>query len=342
MSFTSYSGNSRSVVSDKVRRADFNEIPLISLKSPKEELLAQLTDACTRVGFFYIKDHDVPQDKIDRLFATAADFFSQDLSKKNEINYKKSRILRGYEPPAEVRTDETRKPDLNEAFNWGYEKSLDPMLTGSEDTPGISDWKDNPMSGPNAWPDMPGFQDSVRAYYAEVLQLARSMIRLFAEVLNLPPNFFDDFVATPGAMGRLIHYPPQPASDPDALGIGAHTDIECFTILCQGPELPALQILNADGEWIQAPPIPGTFVVNIGDLLARWTNDRFISTVHRVWNVTGKERYSIPFFFGVNYDATVRTLDSCLAEGEKSKYEPIQAGEYVWKRLSVSRVDQKE
>lgn len=137
MSFTSYSGNSRSVVSDKVRRADFNEIPLISLKSPKEELLAQLTDACTRVGFFYIKDHDVPQDKIDRLFATAADFFSQDLSKKNEINYKKSRILRGYEPPAEVRTDETRKPDLNEAFNWGYEKSLDPMLTGSEDTPGM-------------------------------------------------------------------------------------------------------------------------------------------------------------------------------------------------------------
>ncbi|ETS84720.1 hypothetical protein PFICI_02745 [Pestalotiopsis fici W106-1] len=340
MSFTSYSGNSRSVVSDTARRADFSEIPLISLKAPKEDLIAQLTDACARVGFFYVKDHDVPQGVIDQLFQTATEFFSQDLARKNEINYKKSRILRGYEPPAEVRTDETRKPDLNEAFNWGYEKSLDPLFAGSDDTPG-PEWKDNPMSGPNAWPDMPGFQGSIRAYYVQVLQLARNMIRLFAEVLHLPPNFFDELVSTPGAMGRLIHYPPQPASDPDALGIGAHTDIECFTILCQG-SVPALQILNAGGEWIEAPPIPGTFVVNIGDLLARWTNDRFVSTVHRVWNVTGQERYSIPFFFGVNYDATVSTLDSCLAEGEKSKYEPIQAGEYVWKRLSVSRVDQKE
>ncbi|KAF3019376.1 hypothetical protein E8E14_011640 [Neopestalotiopsis sp. 37M] len=338
MSFTSYSGNSRSVVSDTARRADFCEIPLISLKAPKEELIAQLTDACTRVGFFYVKDHDVPQGAIDQLFRTATEFFSQDPDRKNEVNYKKSRILRGYEPPAEVRTDETRKPDLNEAFNWGYEKSLDPLFSGSDNTP---EWKDNPMSGPNAWPSMPGFQESIRAYYVEVLQLARNMIRLFAEVLHLPPDFFDDLVSTPGAMGRLIHYPPQPASDPDALGIGAHTDIECFTILCQG-SVPALQILNADGEWIEAPPIPGTFVVNIGDLLARWTNDRFVSTVHRVWNVTGQERYSIPFFFGVDYDATVSTLDSCLAEGEKSKYEPIQAGEYVWKRLSVSRVDQKE
>lgn len=197
------------------------------------------------------------------------------------------------------------------------------------------------MSGPNVWPDMPGFKGSVSEYYADVLGLARKMIRLFAEVLLLPPDFFDSLVSTPGAMGRLIHYPPQQASAPDALGIGAHTDIECFTILCQGT-VPALQILNVEGEWIQAPPIPGTFVVNIGDMLARWTNDRFVSTVHRVWNVTGQERYSIPFFFGVNYDATIKTLDSCLADGEKSKYEPVLAGDYVWKRLSVSRVDQKE
>lgn len=197
------------------------------------------------------------------------------------------------------------------------------------------------MSGPNVWPSIPGFRDAVASYYGDVLGLARTMIQLFAEVLHLPPNFFDPVVSTPGAMGRLIHYPPQPASEPDALGIGAHTDIECFTILCQGT-VPALQILNVEGEWIQAPPIPGTFVVNIGDMLARWTNDRFVSTVHRVWNTTGLERYSIPFFFGVNYDATIKTLETCLAEGETSKYEPVLAGDYVWKRLSVSRVDQKE
>lgn len=197
------------------------------------------------------------------------------------------------------------------------------------------------MSGPNAWPDMPGFQEAVGSYYAELLGLARQMIKLFAEVLSLPPDFFDSLVSTPGAMGRLIHYPPQESSNADALGIGAHTDIECFTILCQG-SVPALQVLNSEGEWIQAPPVPGTFVVNIGDLLARWTNDRFVSTVHRVWNVTGQERYSIPFFFGTNYDATISTLQSCLDAGGKSKYDPVLAGDYVWKRLSASRSDQKE
>lgn len=136
MDFTSFSGSKRTIASDAARRADFNEIPIISLNASKEQVLAQLTDACTRIGFFYIKDHGVPQEKVDRMFSLAEDFFAQDLTKKNEINYKKSRILRGYEPPAEVRTDETRKPDLNEAFNWGYEKSLDPSWSRDSDAQG--------------------------------------------------------------------------------------------------------------------------------------------------------------------------------------------------------------
>lgn len=197
------------------------------------------------------------------------------------------------------------------------------------------------MSGPNVWPDYAGFKDAVSAYYGEVLALARKLVKLFAIVLGLPPTYFDALVSTPGAMGRLIHYPPQNALDPDALGIGAHTDIELFTILAPGT-VPALQILNTVGEWIQAPPIEGAFVVNIGDMLARWTNDKFVSTVHRVWNITGKERISVPFFFGANYDVVIETLESCLKDAEVSKYEPVLAGEYVWKRLSASRVDQKE
>jgi isopenicillin N synthase-like dioxygenase len=195
------------------------------------------------------------------------------------------------------------------------------------------------MSGPNVWPEFPSFKETVGEYYAEILKLARRLIRLFALVLDLPETFFDKFVSTPGAMGRLLHYPPQAANDPEALGIGAHTDIECFTILCQGT-VPALQILNAKGEWIQAPPIPGSFVVNIGDMLARWTNDKFISTVHRVWNITGKERYSIPFFFGANYDAVISTLESCLTDGQ-TKYEPVLAGDYVYKRLAASRLEKQ-
>ncbi|KAE9966895.1 hypothetical protein EG327_011688 [Venturia inaequalis] len=131
--FTSFAGNKRTIASDTARTASFNEIPIISLKSPNAELIAQLRDACTRVGFFYIQDHDVPQEKIDKTFKIAKSFFAQEKEVKNEINYKKSRILRGYEPPAEVRTDETKKADLNEAFNWGYEKALDPERRDSDD-----------------------------------------------------------------------------------------------------------------------------------------------------------------------------------------------------------------
>lgn len=137
MEFTSFAGNKRAVESDIARQADFNEIPLISLNAPTKELLSQFKDACTRVGFLYIKDHGVPQEKIDALFGTAEKFFAQDINAKNVINYKKSKILRGYEPSAEVRTDETKKPDLNEAFNWGYEKSLDPLWADMMKQPGI-------------------------------------------------------------------------------------------------------------------------------------------------------------------------------------------------------------
>ncbi|CAH0027726.1 unnamed protein product [Clonostachys rhizophaga] len=151
------------------RSASFDKFPLISLKAPKKELLDQLKDACTRVGFFHIKDHGVPADKIEAFFSMAEKLFAQEKEVKNQINHKQSKILRGYEPPpTEVRTDENRKPDVNEAFNWDYEKELDPL------------WNDTEATA-------------------------------------------------------------------DALGIGAHTGIELYTILAPGT-VPALQILNTNGE----------------------------------------------------------------------------------------------
>lgn len=197
------------------------------------------------------------------------------------------------------------------------------------------------MQGPNAWPAQQGFKEHVAAYYGEVLGLARRLVRLFALVLGLPRNHFDSVITRPGAMLRLLKYPAQDPSKSDAFGIGAHTDIECFTILCQGTQ-PALQVLNIEGAWIEAPPIPGTFVVNIGDMLARWSNDVFISTVHRVLNVTGHERFSVPFFFGVNYDAMIEPLETCIKEGQTAAYEPVQAGDYVWRRLAKSRLNEEE
>ena len=209
----------------------------------------------------------------------------------------------------------------------------------------LVDWSDflvkssSALTGPNAWPSIPGFKHTMAAYYAQILTLARRLIRLFAQVLNLPSTYFDSMFETPGAMARILHYPPQlPTST--AFGIGAHTDIECFTILCQGSQ-PTLQILSADGEWLSAPPIPGTFVVNIGDMLSYWSNDTFVSTVHRVLNITGEERYSIPFFMGPSYEVVIEPLENYVKEGQRN-YDSVVAGDYVWKRLAQSRLSDAE
>lgn len=197
----------------------------------------------------------------------------------------------------------------------------------------------SPLTGPNAWPCVPDFKPTMAAYYGQVLTLARRLIRLFAQVLDLPPTYFDHMFKIPGAMCRILHYPPQPPTTP-SFGIGAHTDIECFTILCQGTQ-PALQILSADDEWLSAPPIPETFVVNIGDMLSYWSNDTFVSTVHRVLNITGEERYSIPFFAGPTYETLIEPLENCVKEGKKN-YNSVLAGDYVWKRLAKSRFSDEE
>jgi len=166
------------------------------------------------------EDHGVPQDIIDRVFQTARHFFDQPLAAKNMINYKQSPILRGYEPVGEVRTDETKSADLNEAFNCGYEPELDPQ-NGQSSPADIT--TESVMQGPNAWPPLLGFKDDVAEYYGAVLSLARRLVKIFARVLGLDAEYFDHVVTYPGAMLRLLKYPAQDPSQPDALGIGAHT-----------------------------------------------------------------------------------------------------------------------
>lgn len=125
--YTSYSGNTRIVVSDTSRQADFNEIPIISLALFQDKVIAQIRDACTRVGFFYIKDHSVPHAAIDRVFGAGKDFSALTREEKMETHFRRNKLLRGYEGPRETMVDATRKPDLSESFNWGYETELDPV-----------------------------------------------------------------------------------------------------------------------------------------------------------------------------------------------------------------------
>lgn len=346
MAFTSFAGKRYQILSDHVKESvGFDEIPMIDLTQPQQQLVHRLRDACTRVGFFYISNHGIPQSTIDRVLASAEDFFKQDTEVKQQVHFKNGNALCGYEGMQNVYTDETRKPDLNEAFSWRYSPDLDPLHSGSSQTSIVAQedhTHDFLVSGQNLWPETkPELRRAIAEYYGQVLILARRLIRLFALVLSLPETYFDEMMQHPGSMGKILHYPPQPALGPDPpFGIGAHTDIECFTILCQGGNVPALQVLNPNGEWILAPPISGTFVVNIGDMLARWSNDTFRSTIHRVLNITGRERYSMPVFIGPSYDTVIRPLETCLVDG--AKYDPISAGLYVWKRLAISRLDKDE
>ncbi|KAK4998545.1 hypothetical protein LTR66_002251 [Elasticomyces elasticus] len=166
----------------------------------------------------------------------------------------------------------------------------------------------------NVWPsedDLPGFFNEIKEYYGEVLHLARHMFRLFALSLNLPEDHFDAMCTHPGGIARLMYYPP--AKDPTPLdanhkdveiGLGAHSDYECFTVLLSS-SAAGLEILSPDNVWTPAPPVDGSFIINVADFMMRWTNGVYKSTVHRVVNRTTKERYSVPFFFSVNYDQLV-------------------------------------
>lgn len=176
----------------------------------------------------------------------------------------------------------------------------------------------------------------------QVLGLARHIFRLFALSLNLLEDYFEPLVTHPGGIARLLKYPPssnpKPLSTTDQeeeLGLGAHTDYECFTLLLQSPT-PGLEILSPDGKWISAEPVEGGLVVNVADFLTRWTNDVYKSTVHRVVNRTARERYSVPFFFSINYEETVETLPSCVSEENPSKFPPISAGKYIHDRLALT------
>jgi len=174
-----------------------------------------------------------------------------------------------------------------------------------------------------------------------VVHLGKTLFPLFALALDLPEDFFDDKTTKPAAIMRLLHYPPQIGTvDDRVIGIGAHTDYECFTILWQD-QVQALQVLNTNKQWIDAVPIPGSFVVNLGDQFARWTNDVFQSTVHRAVNRSGVERYSIPLFFGTDYDVELNPLPSCIDEDAPPKYEVVTAGEYVKSRLEATYAHSK-
>ncbi|KAF7968293.1 hypothetical protein HWV62_31037 [Athelia sp. TMB] len=282
-----------------------------------------------------VKNHGVSADVIFNALDAAKCFFDLPEESKKAIDIHKSPAFKGYTALLGENTDPENRGDLHEGFDIGWEPE-----EGSS-TPAV-ERNDGAMAGENVWPDgVPGFRSTVLAYYHAVVRLGQLLFPLFALALDLPENFFDDKTTKPAAIMRLLHYPPQPPRPLEkVLGIGAHTDYECFTILWQDG-VGALQVMNADGKWVDAVPIEGTFVLNLGDQFARWTNDIFKSTLHRAINKSGRERYSIPLFFGTDYDVKLEPLPGCVTEERQAKYEVVTAGEYVKSRLEATYAHSK-
>jgi isopenicillin N synthase-like dioxygenase len=179
--------------------------------------------------------------------------------------------------------------------------------------------------GPNVWPaDLPGFEPTMAGYFEAMRRLSERLMKGIALSLDLSEDYFDTFKKDPVATLRLLHYPPQREdAAPNEKGAGAHTDWGALTLLLQD-EVGGLQVFDKNtDEWIHADPVPGTFVVNLGDALAHWTNDMYKSTLHRVVNASGRERYSVPYFYDGDADYEVVCIPTCLKPGEEPKYAPI-------------------
>ena len=281
----------------------------------QQGVAAQLRAACEERGFFYITGHGVDATLIDAVFAASRQFFDLPMADKLAVDKKLSSCNRGYEPLRAQTLEAGGLPDLKESFYIGAEVAAD--------DPRVRAGRFN--TGPNQWPEgLPEFRAVMARYYQAAYALGALVVRGLALSLQVPASHFDGYLTDAAATLRLLHYPPQPANPaPGEKGCGEHTDFGGVTLLLQD-EAGGLQVRDAQARrWIDAPPVPGAFVVNIGDLFARWTNDRYVSTLHRVINVSGRERYSVPFFFTGNLEHQVACIPTCLAPDAQPKYPVV-------------------
>jgi len=288
-----------------------------------DEAATALGRASESVGFYFIANHGVDPALTRRVFAENARFHALPLERKMAVRALEEPV--GYLPVggqtqrAEIYGARSKHPDRSASFYIRDEYPPDhPDRVAKK--PWVFD---------NRWPaDLPGFREGTLAYFAAMRALMLKLLPLQSAALGMGPDYLPrhDAFNPMNCTLRLLNYPPRIVENEGQYGIGPHTDFGYCTILAQAQK-PGLEILSRSGEWIEAPAFDGMFLVNNADLLQRWSNDRFRSAPHRVINLKGEERFSIPFFISTRWDVRLECLASCQGPGNPAKHAPISRAE---------------
>ena len=314
------------------------DIPIIDLeplllRNQIDEVAAQLMSAALNTGFFYIKNHGIDRAIIDRALASSQAFFKQSIDEKAKIAV--NQYQRGWLAPGMAKFSEAKTHDLKEIFFFGPEHWSKKMQEKSKAIPLITS---------NLWPENDAeFKSGILPYYNAVCEVGHQVLSAIASGLGEEADFFAKRYTCPLSRGQLVYYPQ--AGDEDEknqrFGAAAHTDFGVLTLLYQDDN-GGLQVLNKAQQWIEAPPIPDTFVCNLGDLLNRWTNGYLASNQHRVINRSGNERFSMPVFFDPDPDAVIDSQDFKKFAEQVRQYPPIQVADYIHSKNKQTFAQYKE
>ena len=279
-------------------------------------LAARFAAACDDTGFMVIANHGIDPALTEGAFAAASGFF--DLPEARKMALRVGDLNIGYLPYGAqiVRTSKVNhntQPNLSESFYIVTDLAPDhPRIVAGD-----------PLYGLNRWPEaMPGFKAATMAYFSAMRPLAHAMVSVIASSLDLPPDWFEADFQEPTCTLRLIRYPSQEGAADNQLGFAPHIDTSFLTLLAQSAR-PGLEVRTREGDWIRPPAIPGTFVLNTGEMLARYSNDRYLPTPHRVINDNNALRHAIPFFHGPGLEAVIRSAPTCVSAANPARYEPL-------------------
>ena len=304
----------------RVHNLDAAEVPVIDIGplrdgSDPAAVGGELAWAASEVGFLYVENHGIPTALVAAAREAGLEFFRMPLEAKQEAAT--NAFHHGYLKPGSTRMYDRARPDLKESFNWGIER------------PGENAPPSNPLLGPNVWPPgLPSLRNAVYPFFEAASACAEDLLRGFALGAGLEPEHFIRHRDWPLSRGSLQYYPPPPpGAGRDPFGVAPHTDFGVLTVLCQD-EVGGLRIQRLNGEWAAVPPIPGTLVVNVGDLLERWSRRRYRSTPHCVVNSSGRERLSLVLAYDPDFETLV---DPCPfpGAGEAPGDPPIACGDYL-------------